>query len=138
MTNKVILTVAVPESDLAGANHLAACLGWLEGWPPSEWFAAFRAQYRDTDGNQYRVMSCLVGNTFLENAAMLGPVNRPIADTENLINLTSARLVQSKIVAWTGVGVVPRATADRVISVAGMDGVAALSAMGLTPVQDAV
>lgn len=133
---KITLTVAAPETSRDDAAHLAVALGWVEGWRPDEWVNAFTAQYQDAQGNLYRVMSCPVGVSFVVAATAMGPVERPPEDVEPyIVNLTSARRAQDKLVTWQpGQGDAPAALPSAITAIAGPSGVEALALMGLTPV----
>lgn len=132
--NRLVLTVACPEADRTDATHLAVALGWIEGWTPEEWERAFTSQYQDADGNLYRIMSCPVGETFIQTASGMGPIERPQQDVEPYrVDLTAAHRAQAKLVSWTGEGAIPQASPETIVAIAGMSGTAALAAMGLGP-----
>lgn len=142
---KLTLTAACPEADRDDATHLAVALGWIEGWAPAEWEHAFTAQYQDAQGHLYRVMSCSVGVSFIQNAVAMGPIERPPQDVEPyVVNLTGAHRAQDKLKGnvWmpatpdpeTGempLNPVPQVGAGKIIAVVGMKGTEALAAMGL-------
>lgn len=143
--SRLVLTVACPEADRTDATHLAVALGWIEGWTPEEWERAFTSQYQDADGNLYRIMSCPVGETFIQTASGMGPIERPQQDVEPYrVDLTAAHRAQAKLVSWmpatpdpeTGEmppNPVPQASPETIVAIAGMSGTAALAAMGLGP-----
>jgi hypothetical protein len=132
---KLTLTVACHEADRDDAAHLAVALGWIEGWSPAEWEHAFTVKVYDSDGNEYRVMSCPVVVSFVQQATMMGPIERPPQDVEPyIVNLTGARRAQNKLVTWTpeSQDAIPLATPTAVTAVAGLSGRDALAAMGLS------
>jgi hypothetical protein len=134
--SRITLTVAAPEADRDDATHLAVALGWIEGWTPEEWDHAFTAQYQDAQGNLYRVMSCPVGETFIQTASGMGPIERPPQDVEPYrVDLTAAHRAQAKLVTWThdSVDPIPQASPETIVAIAGMKGTEALAAMGLGP-----
>jgi hypothetical protein len=143
--SKLTLTVVAPEPDRDDATHLAVALGWIEGWSPEEWEHAFTSQYQDAQGNLYRVMSCPVGETFIQTASGMGPIERPPQDVGELdpetgehgppyvVNLTAAHRAQAKLVSWAGEGAIPQASPETIVAIAGMKGTEALAAMGLGP-----
>jgi len=130
---KARLTVACPEADRDDATNLAVALGWIEGWSPDEWENTFTAQYQDEAGNLYRVMSCPVRETFVANAAAMGPVERPAEDVEPYrVNLTGAHRAQDKLVTWQpGQGDAPKASPSQITAIVGPSGTEALALMGL-------
>lgn len=125
------LTIAVHEGTLPDAAHLAGCIGF--GPADMDTFA-IAPEAKDDDGELYRWASGLVSPAFLGAVAQL--VQRPAWDVQPYaINLTAARRAQSLVVLWAGDGPVPQAVPEQITAVVGDDPLAALAAMGLTPVE---
>lgn len=135
---RFVLTVACHVDDLDDALNLAVCLGWLNGYTPSEWWGAFGGQFVDGQGQDWRALSLAVDDAFLQATSIETPVERPAADTANEVNLTGARRAQAKLVvwrAWEG-GDIPQVQADRIVATVGIAGAVAVAGMGLQRVGD--
>ena len=124
------LTAACPADLTDDANHLAMCLGQSDA--DAQTYA--NLGWQDAQGNLYAAAS------FLSESMTQDPqqaITRPEWDVEPYtVNMTGASRAQAALVVWDRVGPVPQATPGAITIVGGMDGIAALASMGLTPVPD--
>lgn len=152
------LTIATPAAELDDTRNLAVALGWINGYTPAEWENSFSAQYQDAQGGIYHISSFEASTAWIAVATQMGPVERPPQDVGTLdpdtgeygapyvVNLAGARRAQDRLVIWqpatpdteTGempANPVPQVGADKLVAVIGMKGPAALTAMGLQPIE---
>lgn len=120
------LTAACPEALIEDANQLAMCLAFS---------AADGETYRlpcgwqDAEGNAYSAASWEASDAWLE--ASQAPLTRPAWDVDAIIDMDAASRAQAAVVMATEP---TPASPTALIVMAGMDGPAALVAMGLVAV----
>jgi hypothetical protein len=119
------ITCSAPEALIPQANQLAMCLGQSEA-----------------DGETYRGLNWTDGTSLYAAASFeaseewitfaQAPLTRPAWDTEEVIDMDAAAAAQATMVFSTEA--VPASPAA-LTAIGGMDGPAALQAMGLTAVE---
>lgn len=116
------ITIACPAQYIQDANQLAACLGFsmadAETYGPAVW--------QDSTDNLYSCASLDVSEEWFIAAQQ--PLIRPNWDIDNQIDMSAASRAQTLIVVSQEA--VP-ATPSKITVIAGMEGIAALSAMGV-------
>jgi len=123
------ITVACPDTFRSDANNLAMVLAF---GPPDE--LTYEAlNWQDADDNLYAAASFEVSPEWI-GAAQL-PLVHPAWDTANIIDMDAAGRAQEALVLWNGEEDVPQAIPAALTAVAGMEGLAALAAMGLVRVE---
>jgi hypothetical protein len=121
------VTAACPDALRYDANNLAMVLAF----GPADGLTYDALNWQDADGNLYAAASFEASEEWIAGAQ--GPLTRPAWDTvPYTINMAAANRAQDTLVLWAGEGDVPQATLGKLTAVAGMDGLAALAAMGLT------
>lgn len=121
----MIVTIACPAAHVSDANQLAMILGY----GPADELTYGGLNWQDAAGNLYACASALVGPNFVSDAQ--AALARPAWDVEPYdVSLAGARRAQALVVLWTD-GAMPVASPDHITAIAGMDGLAALAAMGL-------
>lgn len=124
------ITAACPSDMMDDANSLAMALAY----GPADKFTYRNPMWVDGDGNLYACASWQAGPNFVANAT--GTLERPAWDTEPYeINMTGAERAQEALVFWAGDEPIPKARPDKLTAIAGLDGPAAIEAMGLTAVE---
>lgn len=151
-----VLTVACPEADKDDATHMGIIHGWMSGQTPEEWDRAFTPVRMDNEGNLYRFFShAAVPQPVIDRmlaALELANLERPPQDVPDAdgnyrINLAGANRAHDMLRGnvWmpaqpdpeTGEvpdNPVPQVASGKLVAVVGMNGLDALSAMGLSPV----
>jgi hypothetical protein len=130
------LTAAAPEALREDCNQLAMVLAFSEA--DAKTYGSLR--WQDSEGNLYAAASFIALDHWI--AAATQPLERPEWDTTGYINMAGAIRAQGAMVVHLGSGdaeepmPVPQASPDALTVVAGDDGLAALAAMGLTPVPE--
>ena len=129
------LTVACPKSLIVSANQLAMVLAF----GPADGKTYGELKWKDGNGNLYACASFEASPEWIAGA--VSKLAKPEWDTENKVNLTSARYVQAKLSVWLGPGdnpekpiPIPLANTGKLTVVAGADALAALSSMGIKKV----
>ena len=117
------ITIACPAAFMADANELAMVLA--EGPPDKLTYA--NPSWQDADGNLYAVSSFEAGPTFVGKA--LSMLARANWDKSQFINMAGARRAQARVVLAQEP---QKARPDIILALPGVDGLAALEAMGLT------
>ena len=128
----MILTIACPAAHRADANHYAMCLAY----GPADALTYGALEWQDAAGNLYTAASLAVSSGFL--GAAQSALSTPIWDLTGVVDLVAARRAQALItpsrlwVAGSGVAI-PQVNPNSLTAILGMDGIAALAAMGLSP-----
>ena len=123
------ITIACPAAHTDDANQLAMVLGY----GPADGLTYSNVGYQDALGNLYACASLPVGDSFVSTAT--SPLVRPEWDTEEVIDMDKAAQAQGLVLLWMpsdGTPTPPQATPSQITAILGMDGVAAVAAMGLT------
>jgi len=124
------ITVACPETLRDDANNLAMVLAF--GPPDALTYGALN--WQDAQGNLYAAASFEVEPEWVAGAQ--SALQRPAWDSEPYtISMAAANRAQAALVFWAGEGAIPAAAPDKITAVGGLDGLAALAAMGLTQVE---
>jgi len=126
------ITVSCPQALIPQGNQLAMCLAFSEA--DSKTYGL--PNWQDTDGNLYAAASFLARQEWI--TAAQSSLVRPAWDTEEIIDITAAAEAQAAMQFWLpdAPGFPPAASTSHLIAVGGMEGIAALAAMGLTPTPD--
>ena len=122
------ITCAAPEALVYEANQLAMCLAY----GPADGETYVGLNWVDADGNLYAAASFEARDEWITFAQ--APLVRPAWDTTEIIDMVAAERAQAALVFSTEA--LPASTAA-LTAIGGMDGVAALAAMGLTAVSEA-
>jgi hypothetical protein len=122
------ITIACPVSMVSDANHLAMVLAF----GPADALTYNGGTWQDDAGNLYSAASGIIGGRFLGMAT--SPLARPAWDTDNLVNMAGAGRAQAAVALIQG-GDSPFASPTQITAILGDDGLAALAAMGLAPVE---
>jgi hypothetical protein len=96
-------------------------------------------QWQDATGNIYAVASLPVGDSFVSTAT--SHLARPEWDTEEVIDMTKATQAQGLVLLWApneDDPYPPQSNPSQITAILGMDGVAAVAAMGLTAINNEV
>ena len=123
------LTIAVPSAHIDIANHYAMALGYSE----ADGLTYRKPSWEDADGNLYAVASLPVSDGFV--GAATSPLVRPEWDGEEVIDMTKASQAQALVLLWApneDDPDAPQANPAQIVAVLGMNGQAAIEAMGLT------
>jgi len=126
------LTLACPVDLCDDANQLAAARGLSMAdattFGPPAW--------QDSAGNLFSCASLEVSEEWLAETQQ--PLVRPAWDVDEQIDLAAAARAQARIVLWQAgdEGPVPLAGLGALTAVAGIEGVAAVEAMGLRQVSN--
>ena len=125
------VTVAVNPGagvSLADARSLAA---YLDADLSS--LLAFVGGWQDEQGNPVWVASGVQSDAWIKRAQTpFGNDDRPEIDAGNDINMTGAERAFDALVIWDGESAFPQSAPGKITAIAGMNGLDALSAMGLT------
>ncbi len=122
------ITAACPEGMISDANNLAMVLGF----GPDDRRTYTALKWRDADGNRYAAASFEARDEWLPGAQ--AALARPGWDAEPYtVNMAGARRAQAALVFWApeAGGPVPQADPAGLTAIGGLDGLAALTAMGL-------
>ena len=120
------VTAAAPEALVSDANQLAMCLAFS----PADGETYTGLNWQDADGNLYAAASWEASAAWVEAASQ--PLVRPAWDVDEVIDMDAAEAAQAALVfSLEPVLAVPGV----LTAIGGMDGVAALAAMGLTAVE---
>lgn len=127
------LNVAVPESMMEKANHLAVSIGEAAG----DFYSFTNANWQDAQGNLYAVMSTQVTPLLFEYAG--SPLERrDFAPDEWSLEL--ATQAQMAVNIWFGPTEaqpeMPQATSGVILGVVGDDPLGIFAAMGLSRVEE--
>lgn len=122
------ITIACPVAMTSDANHLAMILAF----GPADALTYNGGKWQDDAGNLYSAASGIIGSQFLGLAT--SPLARPAWDTDNVINMAGAARAQSAVALIQGDDS-PLASPAQITAIIGDDGLAALAAMGLAPVE---
>jgi hypothetical protein len=117
------ITAAAPEALTYECNQLAMCLAYSIA--DGETYRGLN--WQDTDGNLYSAASWEASEAWVEGASQ--PLVRPAWDVDEVIDMDAAAIAQAVLIVSSDAVL---ATPDRVNVVVGMNGLDALSAMGLT------
>lgn len=116
---------AVPEALIFAANQLAMVVAY--GPADDQTFGP--ANSVDAEGNRYQARNIWAPETLF--AALQAPLVRPEWDTEDYIDMDAAKQAQDALVLRTE-GDIPLASPLSLTALGGMNGEAALAALGLT------
>jgi hypothetical protein len=122
------ITIACPVAMTSDANHLAMILAF----GPADALTYNGGTWQDDAGNLYSAASGIIGSAFLGLAT--SALARPLWDTGNVVNMAGAGRAQAAVSLIQGDDS-PLASPTRITAVIGDDGLAALAAMGLAPVE---
>jgi hypothetical protein len=128
------LTIACPASLIEDANNLAMVLGL----GPDDGRTYGPAAYEDAQGNAYSVANGAVSEAFL--GAAQSALDRPEWDVEPYqVNMAAAQRAQAALVfaVYDPEAIMPIASPAALVAIGGLDGLAAIEALGLTPIQEA-
>lgn len=122
------ITAAAPAALVTDANQLAMALGFSEA--DGETYRGLN--WQDGVGNLYAAASFEASQAWLERTQQ--PLTRPAWDTAEVIDMVAAERAQAVLMYAS-----EPAPADpaHLTAIGGMDGLAALAAMGLTPAEEA-
>jgi hypothetical protein len=127
----MFLTILVPEAHMAAANHLGMCKGYSE----ADGLSYRGANWKDAQGNLYSTTS-LMSSQFA--ADPMEPCERPVWDTDGVVDLTQATAAQGMIRLYTPSdpdSAKPTLGADTIIVVRGPLPLDALAMMGISAVE---
>jgi len=117
------ITAAAPEALISDCNQLAMCLG--QSVADGETYRGLN--WVDANGNLYAAASFEARPEWVQFAQ--APLQRPAWDVDQIIDMTAATRAQASMVfQLEPVLAVPAA----LTAIGGMDGLAAIAAMGLT------
>jgi len=122
------ITCAAPEALVYASNQLAMCLAY----GPADGETYVGLNWVDADGNLYAATSFEARDEWITFAQ--APLVRPAWDTTEIIDMVAAERAQAALVFSTEAVL---ASPAALTAIGGMDGVAALAAMGLTAVSEA-
>jgi len=109
------------------------------GYGPADGITYSNVGYQDALGNLYACASLPVGDSFVSTAT--SPLERPEWDTEEVIDMDKAAQAQGLVLLWApneDDPYPPQANPSQITAILGMDGVAAVAAMGLTAINNEV
>ena len=120
------ITVSCPQALIPQANQLAMCLAFSEDdsrtYGPPNW--------QDIGGNLYAAASFLARSEWI--TAAQSPLVRPDWDTAEIIDMDAAADAQAALVFSTEA---IAASPNALTAIGGMEGIEALAAMGLKPIE---
>ena len=122
------ITIACPIAMTSDANQLAMVLAF----GPADALTYGEGTWQDDASNLYSAASGIIGSQFLGMAT--STLVRPAWDTENLVNMAGAARAQAAVALIQGDDS-PLASPTQITAILGDDGLAALAAMGLAPVE---
>jgi len=120
------ITAACPANLVSDANHLAMCLAF----GPADIDTYRGLNWQDGSGNFYAAASFEARDEWV--IAAQSALQRPLWDTENIIDMIAAQRAQNALV-FSFVPVT--ATPTSLTAIGGLNGPDALQAMGLLPVE---
>jgi hypothetical protein len=121
------VTAASPEALVSDSNQLAMCLAFS----PADGETYTGLNWTDADGNLYAAASWEARDEWVQAATQ--PLQRPAWDVDEIIDMVAATRAQAALVfALEPTLAVP----GTLTAIGGMDGVAALAAMGLVAVTE--
>ena len=120
------ITCSCPEALISDANNLAMALGFSEA--DGQTYRGLN--WQDADGNLYAAASFDARDEWVVFAQ--APLVRPAWDTAEVIDMVAAERAQAALVFSTEAIL---ASPAALTAIGGLDGVAALAAMGLTTVE---
>ena len=120
------ITCSCPEALISDANNLAMALGFSEA--DGQTYRGLN--WQDADGNLYAAASFDARDEWVVFAQ--APLVRPAWDTAEVIDMVAAERAQAALVFSTEAIL---ASPAALTAIGGLDGVAALVAMGLTTVE---
>ncbi len=118
------ITAAAPEALVSDANNLAMCLAF----GPADGETYTGLNWQDADGNLYAAASWEARDEWVIAASQ--PLARPSWDVDGIIDMVAAGRAQAAMVFS-----LEPTLADplHLVAIGGLDGLEALTAMGLTP-----
>ncbi len=120
------ITAAAPEALVSDANQFAMCLGYSL----ADGLTFSNLNWQDANGGLYGCASWEASGEWLGKAQE--PLERPSWDVDEVIDMEAAERAQAALVVSTE----PLLASPAVLTaISGMDGLAALVAMGLTQVE---
>jgi len=120
------ITAAAPEALVSDANQYAMALAFSV----ADGLTYTGLNWQDSTGNLYAAASWEASDAWVEASSQ--PLVRPAWDVDEIIDMTAAGRAQAALVfSVEPVAAVP----DKLTALGGMDGVAALAAMGLVAVE---
>lgn len=122
------ITCSCPSTLVSDGNQLAMCLGQSE----ADGQTYNGLNWQDADGNLYAAASFEARDEWITFAQ--APLVRPAWDVNEIIDMAAAERAQAALVFSTEAVL---ASPAALTAIGGMDGVAALAAMGLTAVSEA-
>jgi hypothetical protein len=124
----MIITIAVPAAHVADANDLAMALGFSTA--DEQTYA--EPEWQDAAGNLYSAASLAGSDRFVQAAT--STLQRPAWDAGQYISMAAANRAQDLVALWAvdGETTAPQANPNAITAIAGMSGLDALAAMGLT------
>ena len=122
------ITASAPEAMVSACNQYAMCLGQSE----ADGQTYNGLNWQDADGNLYAAASFEARDEWITFAQ--APLVRPAWDVNEIIDMVAAERAQAALVFSTEAVL---ASPAALTAIGGMDGVAALAAMGLTAVSEA-
>ena len=122
------ITCSAPSTLVSDANQYAMCLGQSE----ADGQTYNGLNWQDADGNLYAAASFEARDEWITFAQ--APLVRPAWDVNEIIDMVAAERAQAALVFSTEALL---ASPAALTAIGGMDGVAALAAMGLTAVSEA-
>jgi hypothetical protein len=125
----MMITAAAPETLLYASNQLAMCLAY----GPADGETYRGLNWQDASGNLYAAASFEASDKWITAAQTA--LQRPAWDVDEVIDMQAAALAQAALVF----SVDPvNAAPETLTTIGGMDGLAALAAMGLIAVDDSL
>jgi hypothetical protein len=121
------ITAAAPAAMIDDSNSLAMCLAY----GPSDGNTYGPLNWQDADGNLYAAASWEASPEWIDFA--LAPLVRPAWDTEEIIDMEAAERAQAALVYSTEAVL---ASPAALTAIGEVDGLEALSLMGLTMVDE--
>lgn len=128
------ITAVSPEALIFASNQLAMCLGYSEA--DGETFRGLN--WQDAQGNLYAAASWEASDAWIESTTK--PLVRPDWDVNEVIDMDAAEQAQASLVFWVAFSETeaPLASPTNLTAIGGVDGITALTLMGITPYQEQV
>ena len=120
------ITVSCPQALIPQANKLAMCVAFSEA--DSRTFGI--PNWQDANGNLYAAASFVARPEWIDAAQ--SPLVRPDWDTGEIIDMDAAAEAQAALVYSTEA---IAASPNALTAIGGMEGIEALAAMGLEPIE---
>lgn len=127
------ITIACPAALIADANNLAMALAF----GPADALTFREPSWQDAEGNLYSAASLEATDEWVAEAQ--DTLSRPEWDTDYTVNMAGAQRAQDALVFWVPSEETPEpptASPDALVAIGGVDGLAALDAMGLSRVPE--